>query len=165
MPLILRERAGCPGGGKGVLVSENKALTLSITNDQKLVAPVMVNEMFSGRVICDEKAYTLKSFGYRPFCIGNVQLGGINPAEQSRALDCMHDAQIICREDEEQEWTVRRLTPTECARLQGMPDDWTDGVEGYSDTAAYKMWGNGMALPCVLYVMEGIQEQEEKRRS
>ena len=50
---------------------------------------------------------------------------------------------------------LRRLTPTECARLQGMPDWWCDDVT-HSDSAEYKMWGNGMALPCVMYVMEGI---------
>jgi DNA (cytosine-5)-methyltransferase 1 len=55
---------------------------------------------------------------------------------------------------------LRRLTPTECARLQGMPDWWCDDVP-HSDTAEYKMWGNGMALPCVLYVMEGIKEVME----
>lgn len=52
---------------------------------------------------------------------------------------------------------VRRLTPLECCRLQGFPDWWEDGVDG-SDSARYKMWGNGMALPCVLYVMEGITD-------
>lgn len=52
---------------------------------------------------------------------------------------------------------VRRLTPLECCRLQGFPDWWCDGVEG-SDSAQYKMWGNGIALPCALYVMEGIAE-------
>lgn len=52
---------------------------------------------------------------------------------------------------------VRRLTPLECARLQGFPDYWMDDVEG-SDSAKYKMWGNGMALPCMLYVMEGIAD-------
>lgn len=52
---------------------------------------------------------------------------------------------------------IRRLTPTECARLQGMPDWWCDDVP-HSDTAEYKLWGNGMALPCVLYVMEGIEK-------
>lgn len=51
-------------------------------------------------------------------------------------------------------YIVRRLTPLECCRLQGFPDWWEDGVDG-SDSARYKMWGNGMALPCVLYVMEG----------
>lgn len=54
---------------------------------------------------------------------------------------------------------VRRFTPLECCRLQGFPDWWEDGVDG-SDSARYKMWGNGMALPCVLYVMEGFVAEE-----
>lgn len=92
---------------------------------------------------------------------------------------------------------VRRLTPTECGRLQGFPDDWCEHLETdnpseeelsfwkevfeihkqvmgkskrksekqilswlknpYSDSAQYKMWGNGVALPCVLYVLSGVQ--------
>lgn len=56
-------------------------------------------------------------------------------------------------------YIVRRLTPLECCRLQGFPDWWEDGVNG-SDSARYKMWGNGMALPCVLYVMEGIADAD-----
>lgn len=55
-------------------------------------------------------------------------------------------------------YIVRRLTPLECCRLQGFPDWWEAGVSG-SDRARYKMWGNGMALPCVLYVMEGIVDE------
>lgn len=99
----------------------------------------------------------------------------------------------------EPSYIVRRLTPVECARLQGFPDWWLDGLETpeptghdiafwrevfethrnvvtgakkpktdkqiikwlqnpYSDGAAYKLWGNGIALPCFLYVMEGIKE-------
>ena len=54
-------------------------------------------------------------------------------------------------------YTVRRLTPTECARLQGFPDDWTDGVEingrPMSDSAKYKLWGNGIALNCLIDMM------------
>lgn len=50
---------------------------------------------------------------------------------------------------------LRRPTPTECGRLQGMPDWWCEDVP-HSDSAEYKMWGNGMALPCVLYVMENV---------
>ena len=57
----------------------------------------------------------------------------------------------------EQEYVVRRLTPLECCRLQGMPDWWGDGVAG-ADTPRYKMFGNGMALPNALYVMEGFNE-------
>ena len=96
-------------------------------------------------------------------------------------------------------YIVRRLTPTECARLQGFPDDWghpdhkedfTDeeyrfwlnvrnthaAINGkpqkdytkaqmltwynklHTDSSEYKMYGNGIALPCALYVMQGIEE-------
>lgn len=98
-------------------------------------------------------------------------------------------------------YIVRRLTPTECARLQGFPDRWGDidklsphspevvfwreiyrldcEIKGkkirasilnnperlakwhdnlFSDSGEYKMWGNGIALPCALYITEGIVE-------
>lgn len=64
------------------------------------------------------------------------------------------DRHAVCCE-EKTFYVVRRLTPLECCRLQGMPDFWTDGVEG-SDAARYKLWGNGMALPNALYIMEGF---------
>ena len=95
------------------------------------------------------------------------------------------------------DYTVRRLTPTECARLQGFPDWWCSdlGVDDpmmddlrvwydifetfrkatgayskpktlkqitkwlknpHSDSAEYKMWGNGVALPNVCFVLSGI---------
>ena len=98
---------------------------------------------------------------------------------------------------EEPQYIIRRLTPTECARLQGFPDWWCDdlGTENpteediaywsevfethrkimgtstkpktekqiikwlkdpYSDAAEYKMWGNGVALPNVCFVLAGI---------
>ena len=50
---------------------------------------------------------------------------------------------------------VRRLTPLECERLQGLPDNWT---EGGSDTARYRAIGNGMAQPCADYVMSKVVE-------
>ena len=92
-------------------------------------------------------------------------------------------------------YTVRRLTPAECARLQGFPDNWCADLgtekptdeemyfwhkvfktysevtgckmksdkqvakwlkDPYSDSAEYKMWGNGVALPCVWFVLCGI---------
>ena len=95
------------------------------------------------------------------------------------------------------DYTVRRLTPSECARLQGFPDWWCSdlGIETptmddlriwydifetfrkatgaytkpktlkqikkwlknpHSDSAEYKMWGNGVALPNVCFVLSGI---------
>lgn len=62
---------------------------------------------------------------------------------------------------------VRRLTPIECERLQGLPDNWT--AEGLmedgsfvkmSDSARYKMIGNGMAQPCADYVILRIVDEE-----
>lgn len=81
-------------------------------------------------------------------------------------LDCMHDQKIVILEDESMEnqnrkYVLRRLTPIECARLQGFPDWWSDGADG-SDSAQYKLWGNGVALPCVAFIMENIARQLKK---
>jgi len=51
------------------------------------------------------------------------------------------------------DYKVRRLTPTECERLQGLPNGWTAGG---SDSARYKAIGNGMAQPCADFVMKSI---------
>ena len=48
---------------------------------------------------------------------------------------------------------IRRLTPTECERLQGFPDGWTDGQ---SDTQRYKQCGNAVSVPVVKAIMEKI---------
>ena len=50
---------------------------------------------------------------------------------------------------------IRRLTPTECERLQGFPDGWTD-IPGASDSARYRALGNSVAIPCVEFIMQGI---------
>lgn len=63
--------------------------------------------------------------------------------------------------DMESEYTVRRLTPTECARLQGFPDDWCADVP-HSDSAEYKLWGNGIALPCVIPIMKRMKDILER---
>lgn len=61
----------------------------------------------------------------------------------------------------EKRYVVRRLTPKECCRLQGFPDWWEDGAEG-SDTNRYKMWGNGVALPCVFDLLRRLAEEGEE---
>jgi DNA (cytosine-5)-methyltransferase 1 len=62
-------------------------------------------------------------------------------------------------------YIVRRLTPTECERLQGFEDGWTavgnDGKE-ISDTRRYMMLGNSLAIPCVMFVLGGIAGQIRK---
>jgi site-specific DNA-cytosine methylase len=51
------------------------------------------------------------------------------------------------------ETQVRRLTPLECERLQGFPDDWT---ASQSDSARYKQMGNAVAVPVVEWIIQGI---------
>ena len=104
----------------------------------------------------------------------------------------------IVNDGDEVDYIVRRLTPTECARLQGFPDWWCDDIgipnptdediakwrevfethakaigkttkpksdaqirkwlqNPQSDSAEYKMWGNGVALPNVFFVLAGIK--------
>lgn len=46
---------------------------------------------------------------------------------------------------------VRRLTPTECERLQGFPDNWTDGQ---ADSNRYKQMGNAVAVPVVQWIID-----------
>ena len=54
---------------------------------------------------------------------------------------------------------VRRLTPLECQRLQGFPDDFYDGIE-MSDTQKYRQMGNAVAVPVVEWIMRRIEKEE-----
>ncbi len=118
-------------------------------------------------------------------------------AEQSPTLMARDYKDPPVTNGAETEYIVRRLTPTECARLQGFPDWWCDDIgtenpneeelafwrevfethrkimrtsskpkadkqilkwlkEPHSDSAEYKMWGNGVALPNIYFVLTGI---------
>ena len=54
---------------------------------------------------------------------------------------------------------VRRLTPKECERLQGFPDDYTNTPTS-SDSTRYKSLGNSMAVPVMKWIGERINKQE-----
>ena len=66
---------------------------------------------------------------------------------------------------------VRRLTPRECERLMGMPDDWTKvpyrgrSAEECPDTPRYKAIGNSMAVPVMRWIGQKIQEVDESNES
>ena len=322
VPLVMKIRSGCEGGGKGALIQENKSATLSCNNDQTLfepcnwdgqqTAPTLTAHNAGGNQRMPDKnhfncvlqAYGISSKDSNAMKSSNPH-SGIYEAETSRTIDgnggnpgCNQggiavvesyaiQGSMIGRDDkngpqgdginedvsftlntvdrhavyamttgsftqvaEEQSptlmardfkdpnavcygigrdtfnqgknakfaptfeeelqptlvakgpgaiqsgYTVRRLTPTECARLQGFPDWWCDdlGIEPttddlrywydvfethrkivgsstnpkslkqiakwlrdpHSDAAEYKMWGNGVALPCVVFVLSGI---------
>ena len=281
VPLVMKIRSGCEGGGKGPLIQTDKSATLSCNNDQTLFEPKAYgicskdsNAMKSsnphsgiyeadtsrtidtsgGNPACNQGGIAVVAFaqnqrdevrdlGEKSACLsaepgmkqqtyvlqGNMigrsegngpQGDGINEdvsftlntvdrhavyimttgsftqVEEDIAPTIMardyKDPNAVCMG---RGYTVRRLTPTECARLQGFPDWWCADLdtekpsdEGlnfwhkvfktysevtgckmksdkqiakwlrdpHSDTAEYKMWGNGVALPCVWFVLCGI---------
>lgn len=145
----------------------------------------------SETLVAEKEAYRMEAFG---------QYSETDKASTMKSRDYKDATDLIL----EPEYIVRRLTPLECSRLQGMPDWWTDGLQNNnptdedmqfwrevfethrkvvtgaskpktdkqikkwlaekpSDGALYKMWGNGIALPCFLYVMEGVQEELERK--
>lgn len=96
---------------------------------------------------------------YTAVCVGNGQLNQTDLGDKTGALNCMHDQQAVVYEGQSsRKYIVRRLTPLECCRLQGFPNWWEEGVEG-SDSARYKMWGNGIALPCAVDVLGRIAKE------
>lgn len=86
------------------------------------------------------------------------------------ARDYKSATDLVIRERESMaDSIVRRLTPRECERLQGMPDDWSKyGInekgEVYElpDSARYRLQGNGIATPFWKYLLKRISAQYER---
>lgn len=212
VPLVLKIRSGCEGGGKGPLIQEDKSATLATNNDQTLFVPKAFGidraAFNQGRnagysfSVTEEVEPTMVAKGP-----GAVAVPVYCASKASFFTDAAEDvANTLVATDykdpplingRDAEYTVRRLTPTECARLQGFPDWWCEdlGMEDpsledlrywydvfethrkatgrrskpktirqirkwladpHKDSAEYKMWGNGVALPCVYFVLSGI---------
>lgn len=321
VPLVMKIRSGCEGGGKGALIQENKSATLSCNNDQTLfepcgwdggqVSPTLTKQNAGGNQrmpdkdnftcvlqpfgICSKDSNAMKSDNphsgiYEAETARTIDANGGNPSCNQGGIAVVESYAIqgsmIGRDDKngpqgdgvnedvsftlntvdrhavysmttgsftqvskekaptvlardykdptavcygigrdafnqgqnakfaptfgeelqptlvakgpgaiQSGYTVRRLTPTECARLQGFPDNWCADLgtekptdeelyfwhkvfktysevtgckmktdmqivkwlkDPYSDAAEYKMWGNGVALPCVWFVLCGI---------
>lgn len=78
------------------------------------------------------------------------------------------DAPVLaCGDGRQNGWAVRRLTPRECERLQGFPDDWTlipwkgRPAEECPDGPRYKAIGNSMAVPVMRWLGERIAMADE----
>lgn len=279
VPLVMKIRSGCEGGGKGALVQTDKSATLSCNNDQTVFVPFGISSYQSHAMLSDnphsgiyeaETARTLDGNGGNPSCNqGGIAVVAFTQNQRDEVRDLGDHSAVVCasagtkqqtfvlqgsmigrsekngpqgsgvNEDvcftldtadrhavyamttgsftqvEKNQspaimardykdpnvvcpaggYTVRRLTPTECARLQGFPDNWCADLgtekptdeemyfwhevfktyaevtgckmksdkqvakwlkDPYSDSAEYKMWGNGVALPCVWFVLCGI---------
>ena len=219
VPLVMKIRSGCEGGGKGPLIQKDKSATLGCNNDQTLFEPVafgissdqskaMLSSNPHAGIYKARTSRTLDTGGGNPGC----NQGGIAVVTQEKSYAMTMNSYVQVEEEKapallsrdykdptavNSGYTVRRLTPTECARLQGFPDWWctdletedpTDGElefwrqvfethrnitsgskkaksdkqlrawlkSPHSDSAEYKLWGNGVALPCVFFVLSGI---------
>ena len=105
----------------------------------------------NGIGVQEDLGYTLDTVDRHAVCIGNGQTNQPEPSEVTGALNCMHEQQSVMQGY----GRIRRLTPLECERLQGLPDGYT---KGGSDAARYKAIGNGMAQPCADFVLRRIAE-------
>ena len=133
------EQGGTPGkkDGKGYLGSDELAFTISTTQDQQIAQPIAV----------DTYNYTTNERTTQTIRSQN---------------DTEHIGAVL-----QPTMAIRRLTPTECERLQGFPDGWTKipyrnkPEEVCPDGPRYKACGNSMAVPVMRWIGERIQMVEQ----
>ena len=91
---------------------------------------------------------------------GTAGKGALWSEEVAYTVAATQDQTLI---ETEPEYIVRRLTPRECERLQGFPDDWTKipyrgkPAEECPDTPRYKAMGNSMAVPVMMWIGRRIE--------
>lgn len=109
----------------------------------------------------EDEPVTLQIHGGKP---GGGK-GALIQHDMSATLSTHNTQTLITGDNEERDLTVRRLTPRECERLQGFPDDYTDipyrNKEHAPDGARYKALGNSMAVPVMRWIGERIRTVEE----
>jgi len=160
-------------GPQGDGINKDVSFTLNTCDKHAVAQPTYAATVGSFMSFSEEKAQTLMARDYK-----DPQIVNDSHSEESRYI-------------------VRRLTPVECARLQGFPDWWCAGLETpdpndeeiafwtdvfethrrinrpdgkpkarsqivkwlqhpHTDGAEYSLWGNGISLPVVFFIMEGI---------
>jgi DNA (cytosine-5)-methyltransferase 1 len=177
--ILMREREGKAGGGKGFLLAEDKAFTLATSNfhtvfilDGTRVGDVRVYEDSVMQTVIQRwgtgggnvplifeptgqaVAYNIFGGNSRP----DRPEGGfyVNETDTAKTLDSSSGLNPSANQGGlaiNTTSTVRRLTPTECERLQGFPDGWTDGQ---ADSHRYKQMGNAVAVPVVQWIINRI---------
>lgn len=190
------------GGNNQPLVVDMKTYDIRLTSDYTKNVRANVYETDTSRTIDTGGNNPDRNQGglavvYSTSKNSHHTIANINEVSTLVASD-YKDPPMVCERNK----YIRRLTPMECGRLQGFPDDWCydlsvthvsdeelkfwhDVFETHrklngkvksktnnqikkwlanpcSDSAQYKMWGNGVALPCVQYIMEKILKTSQK---
>ena len=177
----IKIRSGREGGGKGALVQTEKSATLSTLQDQTLFQPVVYDARGNGdgkivptitgdhesritdyTAIVTEPEDCLTPWDNQARRIYSEN--GTFPALAAREKAGQNQQSVLT--ETEVRWIVRRLTPTECERLQGYPDCWTDigkwaDTKGKkhkpADTPRYKALGNSIALPQWFWIAQKMK--------
>jgi len=171
-PVLMRGREGKDGGGKGPLLSEDISLTIATANDQVLFTAGEVTEVpvfpiqdgremeknQNGLGIGDDTdpSYTLDQTGAQSVAypiqstvIGRQDHNGPQGKGYGMETDPMFTLDRAGAHGVATEAVVRRLTPTECERLQGFPDGWT---EDQADSHRYKQMGNAVTVNVISWI-------------
>jgi len=163
-PIAFKVRGGCEGGGKGYLGQEEQAFTISTMQDQQIAQPIAVDTYH--QTINEHTTQTIRTQSHADQ-IGAVlqpmafdwqsggDMRGMSLQEKTQLQRCQTPAVM-------HSMAIRRLTPKECERLQGFPDDWTKipyrnkEADQCPDGPRYKACGNSMAVPVMRWIGERI---------
>lgn len=151
------------GGGQGPLVQEDVSATLATNQDQTIFQPHAVavtqyGEELGGALTARFDSSPCADRGQNIVCLGDDNAKASCDEEMSGSLKCGGSAPIAASPA----MVVRRLTPTECERLQGFPDGWTKipykgkPADECPDGPRYKAIGNSMAVPVMRWIGERI---------
>jgi DNA (cytosine-5)-methyltransferase 1 len=169
-PIAFKIRGGCEGGGKGYLGQEEQAFTISTMQDQQIAQPIAVdtyNQTISehtsqtiGSSASDVNHYgaVLHSIDFRNNRYNEEQIAGTLQSKESGGYSLNYTTGV-----HQPPMAIRRLTPKECERLQGFPDDWTKipyrnkPADQCPDGPRYKACGNSMAVPVMRWIGQRIQ--------
>ena len=171
-------RSGCDGGGKGALVQTEKSATLSTLQDQALFQPVVYDARGNGdgrtcptitgdheNRITDYTAIAIERKTFNEQSFSHYKESNKCSTLKAKAGNIGNGSECLVAEKTIR-WIVRRLTPVECERLQGFPDnytnigDWTDSKgkkHKYADSPRYKALGNSIALPQWFWLVQRMR--------
>lgn len=174
----LKIRSGCEGGGKGALVQTEKSATLSTLQDQTLFQPVVYDARGNGdgkivptitgdheNRITDYTAIAIERKTFNEQSFSHYKESDKCSTLKAKAGNIGNGSECLIAEKAIR-WIVRRLTPVECERLQGFPDnytnigDWTDSKgknHKYADSPRYKALGNSIALPQWFWLVQKMR--------
>lgn len=174
----LKIRSGCAGGGKGALVQTEKSATLSTLQDQTLFQPVVYDARGNGdgrtcptitgdheNRITDYTAIAIERKTFNEQSFSHYKESDKCSTLKAKAGNIGNGSECLIAEKAIR-WIVRRLTPVECERLQGYPDDytnigdWTDSKgkkHKYADSPRYKALGNSIALPQWFWLVQRMR--------